>query len=304
MNHEENDAVAALIRAAGKRPTVDPQSMIRVRAAVEDEWRATIRRRRFTRAGGALAALAAGVGGVVWLLPHSVPPPPAVPLAVVARVESVRGSAGITAGQELRAGAELRLASDATASLRWNGATLRLDGRTRLRLDGAKLATLHGGAVYYADERAGNGVTLRTPFGEVRDIGTRFEVRLRDDALRVRVRDGTVAVRGTVAKAGAEIVATRTAIAQHRIPVTGDEWSWIERAAPPLLLEGKTLAEVLRDVAREKGLTLEWSDAHARDVRLHGDVPLTAGEALEAATAAAGVTYRIDGGRLIIGRRS
>jgi ferric-dicitrate binding protein FerR (iron transport regulator) len=296
--------VAALIRAAGKRPSIDTATMTRVRAAVEDEWRATIRRRRFTRIGAALVALAAGAGGTVWFLPHSTTPQPLAPApAIVARVQSVRGAAGVTGGQELRAGAELRLASDATASLLWNRATLRLDGGTRLRLDGPNLATLRSGAVYYADERAGAGATLRTPFGDVRDVGTRFELRLRDDALRVRVRDGAVAVRGTIAKQGSELVATRDAIEQHGISIAGDDWSWIERAAPPLLLEGKTLEAVLAEVAREKGLTLEWNDAHARTVRLHGDVPLTASEALDAATAAAGVTYRIDGQRLVIGRR-
>ena len=36
------------------------------------------------------------------------------------------------------------------------------------------------------------------------------------------------------------------------------------------------------------------------DQTLHGDVPLTVNEALDAATAAAGVTYRIEGDRLIV----
>src|SRR6185436_7133512 len=45
-------------------------------------------------------------------------------------------------------------------------------------------------AIYYANETTGAAITIHTPFGDVRDVGTRFEVRLRDDALRVRVRDG------------------------------------------------------------------------------------------------------------------
>ena len=70
-------------------------------------------------------------------------------------------------------------------------------------------------------------------------------------------------------------------------------------------LEGKTLETVLRQVAEEKGWTLEWSGSgDVRGVVLHGNMPLSAAEALDAATAAAGVAYRIEGDRLIVAGRS
>lgn len=300
--NEENDAVAALIRAAGKRPSIDAETQARVRAAVEDEWRATIRRRRFARVGGALVAIAAGASAVVWFLPQSARLPAVLP--VVAYVESVRGDAELLAGQSLRQGMEVQIPANATASIRWNEATLRLDGGTRLRFDGLTIATMRSGALYYSDQGANLTHTFSTPFGSVRDIGTRFELRLREDSLRIRVRDGLVSLRDAAARGGQELIATHTAIEQHTIATTGEEWSWIERAAPPLLLEGKTLADVLRVIAEEKGLSLEWSDASLGKVRLHGDVPLTASEALDAATTAAGVAYRIEGTRLIVGRRT
>jgi ferric-dicitrate binding protein FerR (iron transport regulator) len=301
--NEENDAVAALIRAAGKRPSIHAATQARVRAAVEDEWRATIRRRRFTRVGGALVAIAAGASVVVWFLPQPKPTIPAM-MPVVAYVESVRGDAGLFAGQSLRKGVDVQIPANATASIRWGRATLRLDGGTHLRIDGLTLATMQSGALYYSDPQRDLSHTIATPFGEVRDIGTRFELRLHDDALRVRVRDGIVTLRDQSAHGGQELIATRAAIEQHAIATTGEEWSWIERAAPPLLLEGKTLAQVLYAVAEEKGLSVEWSDASIGKVRLHGDVPLMASEALDAATTAAGVSYRIEGTRLIVGSRT
>jgi ferric-dicitrate binding protein FerR (iron transport regulator) len=305
MNDDEKDGIATLVRLAGRRPEVAAARTARVKAAVAEEWRATVRRRRYVRAGvAATLAAAASFGG--FLLVRSQPEPP-IPIAVapiVAHVQSVDG-AGLAVGQSLRAGAQIELPANGFASLEWNGATLRIDGGTQLRLESRNVATLQRGAVYYAGTPSVPGVTLHTIFGDVRDVGTRFEVRLRDDAVRVRVRDGAVELRGTTARARTELVATQTAITERPVATSGEEWSWIERAAPPLLLEGKTLEAVLRQVADEKGLTLDWNGS--RDVRgvvLHGNIPLSAAEALDAATAAAGVAYRIEGDRLVVGARS
>jgi ferric-dicitrate binding protein FerR (iron transport regulator) len=196
---------------------------------------------------------------------------------------------------------ELTTPGDATTSVEWNGGTLRLDRETHLRFDGPRTATLLRGAMYYANDTPGAAVTIHTPFGDVRDVGTRFEIRLRDDALRVRVRDGAVIVRDTTAHAGTELVASRTSVTSRTIATSGEEWAWIENAAPPIVLEGKSLDEVLRRVAIEKGLTLQ---RNGPDQTLHGEMPLSVSEALDAATAAAGVTYRIEGDRLIVRGRS
>lgn len=278
MNDHDKDPIATLVRLAGRRPEVDAERTARVRAAVADEWRAATRRRRWTRVAIA-AAIAATVIGVMLTRPRTGPP-------VVPQTADVR---------------EITTPGDATTSVQWNGGTLRLDRGTQLRFDAARTATLLRGAIYYANDTPGVAVTIRTPFGDVRDVGTRFEIRLREDAVRVRVRDGAVIVRGTTARAGTELVAGRTSTASRRISTSGEEWAWIEHAAPPILLEGKSLDEVLQRIAMEKGLTLE---REGPDQMLHGDVPLSVGEALDAATAAAGVTYRIEGDRLIVRGRS
>ncbi|HKS25265.1 MAG TPA: FecR domain-containing protein [Thermoanaerobaculia bacterium] len=275
MNDNENDPIATLVRLAGRRPALDAERTARVRRAVANEWRASVRRKRWTRLSAA-AAVAATIAGVLLMRPRT--EPAAAP--VVAPLIATMG---------------------ATKSIDWNGGTLRLDHGTQLRIDTPRTATLIRGAIYYANERPGAAVTIHTPFGDVRDVGTRFEVRLRDDALRVRVRDGAVIVRGTTARAGTELVASRTAVTSRTIATSGDEWAWIENAAPPIVLEGKSLDEVLRRIAIEKGLTLQRSGP---DQILHGDVPLSVNEALDAATAAAGVTVRIEGDRLIVRGRS
>lgn len=277
MNENENDPIATLVRLAGRRAEVSGERTARVRAAVAEEWKAAVRRRRWTRVA-AVAAIAASIAVVLWLRRPETIAPPSVPDAPLVAV-----------------------ANDAPVSMPWNGGTLRLDRGTSVRFDAARTATLQHGAIYYANDAQGAGVTIHTPFGDVRDVGTRFEVRLSADAVRVRVRDGAVVMRDQTAGAGTELVANRTSVTSRSIATSGGEWTWIENAAPPIVLEGKSLDEVLRLIAVEKGLTLERSGP---DQTLHGDVPLSISEALDAATAAAGVTYRIEGDRLIVRGRS
>ncbi|HKR66010.1 MAG TPA: FecR domain-containing protein [Thermoanaerobaculia bacterium] len=247
MNDERDDAVAQLVRLAGARPKPDPQRMARVREAVHDEWRRTTRRRQWTRYGIA-AAVAATLAGVL----------------VFTRVPSTRVI-------ETRTGE--------VTSIEWSGATLRIDGETRIRLDANAHATLERGTLFF-ESHTHTGVTIDTPFGAVRDIGTRFELRVGEHDLHVRVSEGMVDVRGTRADAGMELVATRDAV------------------TPFLTLEGQTLGDVIEHAARVKGLRVEWHTR--RDVVLRGSVALTPDEAIEAATAASGARYRIDGNTLIV----
>jgi ferric-dicitrate binding protein FerR (iron transport regulator) len=147
--------------------------------------------------------------------------------------------------------------------------------------------------------------------GIVRDIGTQFEVRLAPDRMRVRVREGRVDLQhgGAThsAEAGMELDAdAQGGVTPHSIARNGTEWDWVVRAAPPIHLDGRTLAEVVASVTRDEGVTPVWSDAASRNaasMRLHGDVPLTAVEALDTALVASGLTARTDGDRLIIKRK-
>jgi ferric-dicitrate binding protein FerR (iron transport regulator) len=277
MNEEYDDTVAKLVRMAGRRPQMDPERMARVREAVHGEWQRGITRKRQWRYGLATAAaIAATVAGVLLLRPEAEIRPR---ITLVAR--------------------QLETQSN-FASHDWNGATLRLDANTRVILAG-DTATLERGAIYYSSERSTERIRISTPLGDVRDVGTQFEVRLDPGTLRVRVREGVVELRGTTAGAGTQLIATATTLTQQPIAVHGDTWSWVERAAPPIALEGQTLGSIVDRIAREKGLRVRWQTA-ARDVILHGNVPLTIDEALDAATAAAGVSYRVEGDELVVTR--
>jgi len=300
-NSNSDDAIAALVRLAGRRPPVPEDAARRVREAVHDEWMQTISRRRRTRWIGSAAAVAAAAVMIVILRITPSTPQPAPQRIVVA--------GGQTNGAVIYANDAYEVANGSTASLAWGNAILRLDGGTRVRIASARELSLDRGAVYVDSKNA--GVLIRTPIGIVRDIGTQFEVRLAADRMRVRVREGRVDLQhgGAThsAAAGVELDAdARGGVTEHSIAKNGAEWDWVVRAAPSIHLDGRTLAEVVTLVTRDEGVKPVWSDAAARNaasMRLHGDVPLTPEEALDTALVASGLTSRTDGDRLIIVRK-
>jgi ferric-dicitrate binding protein FerR (iron transport regulator) len=321
-NTNSDDAIGALLRLAGRRAPVPEDAMARVRAAVHDEWLQTMSRRKRIRWIGSAAAVAA-LAVTLVVMQRATAPSPTSPAAraVVATVQTIAGGAIggdgaarhlLDSGSPILAGDSIETAASAAASLVWSGTTLRLDAGTRIRFASARELDLQRGAVYVAsDHPSAGGVIIKTPLGAVHDIGTQFEVRLSGDQVRVRVREGRIDLRqGTAshsAQAGIELNAdSRGAITQRTIPRNGAEWEWVVRAAPPIRLDGRTLAEVVGSVTREEGVTPVWSDATSRAAasnRLHGAVPLTPDEALDSALVASGLTARNDGDRLIIQRK-
>ena len=300
-NTNSDDAIAALVRLAGRRPPVPEDAARRIREAVHDEWMETISRRRRTRwIGSAAVVAAAAVTFVIMQLTN--PPPPAAPQRMVV-------ASGQTNGAVIYTNVVYEVANGNTASLAWGNAILRLDSGTRVRIASPTELTLDRGAVYVDSHHY--GVMIHTRLGDVRDVGTQFEVRVEPDRMRVRVREGRVDLQhgGTThsAEAGVELDAdAQGGVTPHSIARNGAEWDWVVRAAPPIHLDGRTLAEVVASVTRDEGVTPVWSDAASRNaasMRLHGDLPLTPQEALDTALVASGLTSRTDGDRLIIARK-
>jgi hypothetical protein len=161
------------------------------------------------------------------------------------------------------------------ASLRMSdGAVVRLDAGSALRLASAAAVDLLDGALYAdtgaheAPGRAGAALEVRTDLGTVRDVGTRFMVRLDGSdgrALRVLVREGAVEIDhesgSDVAQTGEEIVVRGDgSLARSPVAAWGEEWDWILAAATPFDLEGRSVAEVLAWVSRETGWTVRYED--------------------------------------------
>lgn len=310
-----------LLRLAGPRPAVPREREERVRQAVRAHWRATQDGRRRLRLAWLAAPLAAAaLIALVILLPQRRPAPP----ALLGAVEVVTGGARVgTAGDEVPAVTGMALAEGATVTtdgrgrvaLRLGTASVRLDTSSRVVLASSTRLALEGGAVYLDAQApaAGGGLTVGTPLADVLELGTQFEVRLLDDRLRVRVREGAVALqRGEPLRtvtAGEEASLDRDGTL-NVVPVAGSDpaWQWVLAVAPPFRLEGSSAASFVRWAARESGLALRWADpevtAAAESIVLHGDatgVPPDQAPAVVLPTC--GLAHRIDDGTLLVSRR-
>lgn len=216
-------------------------------------------------------------------------------------------------GEVLRDGAWLETAPQSRAALRLaSGHALRLDVDTRLRVVAPAVIALERGTVYVDSHAASSGgsVEIRTPLGVATDVGTRFEVRLRDSSLRVRVREGIVNVtrdgRIHEARGGSELVLDQAGGVERRaVPLYGPQWQWSLEIAPAFDLEGRTLREFLGWVSRETGWRLRFHDptvaAGTASVILSGSIEgLTPVDALTVVLPTSGLHHRIIEGDLIV----
>ena len=322
-----HDHVGELVKIAGHRQMPDPEQMARARAAARAEWTHVVEHRpwRFSTVTFTAAALVAlTLAAVTWFRKDEAVRPHA-PAVEVATLQKIVGTVLVTragspeprviaeSGLRVRAGDRLETAAASRVALALSGGTLaKLDGDSTVALDTSGSVTLSRGAVFVdaGPESRDPDLRVNTPLGVVRHLGTQFEVRLQDEAVRIRVREGTIAfenARGRwVSHAGEALVAARGLEPERRPIFTyGPEWSWLDPLMPSFILEGSTVGEFLQWVGREHGLRWEYTYPAMRDrverIVLHGSIDgLTAEEALAAVLPTCGLTFRLSGDLLVI----
>jgi ferric-dicitrate binding protein FerR (iron transport regulator) len=310
---EGADALARLLPLAGPRPPIPPERAARVEAMVRARWARQVRARRWRRVGlasaAALVTLALGIA--IWWQVGAPPPADREPMARIERVAGTvlrdDGSAGsrpLVAGEWLEPGVTLD-SGDGRAALRLGAeASLRLDRSTRVRLIERGRLELIAGGLYIDSQGGQEDIRVETRWGEVRKLGTQFEVRAAGDGVRLRVREGSVVLRsGDDAHevgSGVELALTaggqgrRRAIAPH-----AREWDWVASIAPSFELDGSTLGELLDWVSRETGREVRFADPElattARALVLGGAVEeLSPEQALLAVLPTCGLEHRLE----------
>jgi hypothetical protein len=296
----KDDALAALIRSAGKRPEPPPADYERVLAASRAAWQGKVRARRRTRWLQALAASIVVAVAVALGVMQTTPPRPAATLA------ELRGQVEMLADdgrwlpisrppQTVPAGGRLRTAAAAGAVLALErGAALQLDALTEVRLASATRIELASGTVYY-DSGVNDAppIEIATPFGTIRDVGTQFEAFAATAGVRIRVREGSVEVLDSAVaapltgSAGEQVsVDDRGVVDRQPFATDAPEWDWTAVLGDTLLVDGRSVFEVLSWVARETGKTLRFADPTAEqrargETLSGGGVLLTPREALD-----------------------
>jgi ferric-dicitrate binding protein FerR (iron transport regulator) len=320
-------AIERLLKLAGPRPDVPGERAVRVRAAVQERWqdcvtehKAAEKKARLARwrvpAMGLAAAVVLTVAAVLGVQTLRAP----IDVATVQQIAgtvSLDTNGGLHGGRVLVAGSLLRTGTDGGARLALaSGHTLFVDRGSMLELVGPERLELIAGAVYLESQDGGSGsVTVRTPYGRASDIGTRFEVRLLDQSMRVRVRDGSVELGEDrffgadvrVAAAGEELLLDEAGrFERTAMDDEADHWAWFSSLREPFELEGSTLAGFLDWITQDNDWQLRYTGGDvqrfARQNVLHGELDDLEGEAaLDAILSTVGLDWRLDEGVLTIG---
>jgi ferric-dicitrate binding protein FerR (iron transport regulator) len=313
---DRDDAMRELLRQP--RPLADDAvRAARVYRAVHAAWRDTADGTRHWRRGVAIAAAAVLVVAIGLTLVNRLrergAPQAAAPIASTLFVTSEvvfqhdgQARAG-RVGEELTPGTRITTYGGRAAILLANGVELRLDSNTAITLDTRRSMSVTRGAVYLdSSHRTGppETVAIVARGTVIRDIGTRYEVRLSDEELRVRVRDGRVEVSSAFgmreADRGGQLRVTSSGILAGRASTSGADWDWIVRAIRPPQLEGRPLTEFLAWAEREGGRPIRFADPALeranRATIVYGAIEsLTVEEALDVVLPSCGLARRTDG---------
>lgn len=314
--------LATLLGAVGTRVRPSPQALAAVRAAVEAEWRATVatrrsRQRTMTWAAAAGIAVAAVAVWIARPLIQTGDAAVATMARVVGTVQQDGGDgrwAPLGPTDSISAGSRLRTGRDGRAALRLrDGVEVRLDSGTVVAFEDGSHARLAEGAIYVdagvGPHAASPGFSLETPAGSVRHVGTQYEARLVDGALRVGIREGRVEIDGRGGKvqgdAGEQLVLQGGRVVRSRLAATADDWNWVGTVTPPFDVEGRSVDAFLAWVARETGRAVVYATPEAaqraRDVALRGTVEgLTPDQAVVAVLSTTSLQPSVEAERIYI----
>jgi ferric-dicitrate binding protein FerR (iron transport regulator) len=313
---DDRDAVVRDLLRQARPAGVDAARAARVRPAVHAAWKEASSGTRHWRRGLTLAAAALLVVAIALTLVNRMrdrgAPAGAAPIAstLFATSEVVfqhdgQARAGLV-GEALIPGTRITTQGGRAAIVLANGVELRFDANTDITLDTERSMSLASGALYLdSSHRVGppETVAIVARGSVIRDIGTRYEIRLSDEELRVRVRDGRVEVLSAFgmreADGGGQLRVTSSGILSGRAPTSGADWDWIVRATPPPQLEGRPLPEFLAWAEREGGRPIRFADsalerANASTIVYGAIERLTVEEALDVVLPSCGLARRTD----------
>lgn len=277
MKHEHDDAtLARLFELVGRRPEPPAEASAKAYSAAHAAWQAKIRQRR-TRTRWRWAATAAGlmlatVFSQQWLSPG---PAPTVVATVQAGQGTIQGrQTPIARGATLVAGDALVAQTDVLLDL--GGITAEVSSGTRLHLIDPERLELLAGALMLetTDSRA---ITIETPYGAVRNVGTQFRVALGEQALVLEVREGQVSVAGpdgeVRAEAGERWQITDNDTQRSLVSPFASTWGEWDSVSLRAVLRWAAL-----DTQRELAFATPPLEARADAIRFHGGLPVMSAE--------------------------
>lgn len=281
-NPVEDEGIEELLRQVGARDEPPSAVVNDVRQAVYAEWRAAVAersRRRRTFAYGLAASIAFVM--VVLAATFQWMAPVRAPAATIASIDGLpeisssdsRGPARV--GQVLKVGDELRTNERTRVALAFgDGLSVRIGAHSSIQIAAQDRVVLNAGAVYIDSDPAGAKaatLAIATRAGDVRHLGTQYQVRQDAEHVLLSIREGLVEIRspqGSSRASAGETLRIDQSGAVERGSVTAYDpsWRWAVEAAPALDIDNRPLTEFLNWVARETGKRIVFATAQAQQI--------------------------------------
>jgi ferric-dicitrate binding protein FerR (iron transport regulator) len=280
---DDDTEIEALLREVGAGNQIPFAAAEEVRRAVHQEWLTVVaqrKRRRRIATFGIAASFALMMAVASWVLRSSVPSSELQ--TVVAYVDgaaqfqpSAQGSMErLSVGNALPVGGVLLTDGSTRVALEYGTAvSMRVDRASKIERVGGNRFRLSAGAVYIdADPKADeHELIVETPAGDVRHLGTQYQVRQSNGLIEIGIREGRVEItkpdRSALASAGELLrINAEGEIDRQAISAQDPQWDWAEQTTPPFSIDDRTLAEFLEWVGRETGRQVIYASPEAQTI--------------------------------------
>jgi len=281
--------ISDLLQQVGSRNNPPDILYDQIKSNVKSVWQEEVNARRTKRNAYSVAAgfaLAVAIGTATFLASNNKVNSYATVDGVVNQVEYLRQGDDTWRDlkrTEVNGVMKVRTHANSFVSISMiNGLNVRLAENSDVTLVGIDEINLKSGNLYidsndHADVQ--NSIWITTPFGQARDIGTQFAVRVMPDNWQIQVREGSVEINhgDIVALAGDRILISESNIVRKSTIDPDDmSWDWTQEVVATFHLEGATLSTYLNWVSRETGKPLEYRSEVARkqatSTMLHGSI--------------------------------
>ena len=324
----EDKAIQTLLAAAEPDIKFSPERRDRLFKATEASWQQHCRQPSPKRRHFGLAAAVTMLAITLGLYYNNHYEQSSTILGPVsAQVEKIKGNLHLIdntshklsvtdlvyAGQRIMTGAHSGAALELLSRQ-----SLRLDADTTLQVDSASEFRLLGGALYFDSGATSKKppIRIQTPLGIASNIGTQFEIRLFNNSILIRVREGEVGfMEHTTLKPAKTIMAQEQLLinsqggtSKEHIDTDSTNWHWAQDLAPGFDMNGRSVAESLNWIIRENGWTLHYQSPQiaqrVAQETMYGSIQgLDRNQMLDVLSTTTAFTFTINDRQLLVGEK-
>lgn len=278
MNDEH--AVAELLQASGKRPAPTEAFMSDVEENTRAAWQQVVvaeKKRRQMQWFSGVAAAACLVLTLVVALPQSSPE-----LQPIASVRAQSGEVMLSADRSLVAGSSVATGQGQLTLELPDRTLIMLSANSELQLVNSAEIVLLQGQLFVDSPDHTTQVVIRTPFGDVTDIGTQYQITVSNEALQVAMREGITEIntpngtlKASVNNAQGDVVRVKgQRVERSQIALDDASWQWVRQGYEDFQLQQASVDDLLIWASRVTAMRIDYANnvvaEQAQKVRFNG----------------------------------